>query len=54
MKTHKKGEIYPEEIKKAVVSEYIPKVNGYVKIGKKYGINADMIKDWVRLYKNKN
>lgn len=51
MKTHKKGEIYPEEIKKAVVSEYIPKVNGYVKIGKKYGINADMIKDWVRLYR---
>lgn len=50
MKTHQRGHPYPEEIKLAVVSEYIPLIYGYEKIGKKYGVNTDMIKDWVKQY----
>ena len=47
MKTRKFGDAYPHEIKAAIVAEYIPKVYGYKKIGKKYGINPDVIKHWI-------
>jgi DNA helicase-2/ATP-dependent DNA helicase PcrA len=47
MKTRKFGDAYPNEIKAAIVAEYIPKVYGYKKIGKKYGINPDVIKHWI-------
>ena len=51
MRTHQPGEVYPMAIKLAVVAEYVPNVYGYVKIGKKYGINSDVIKEWVKIYK---
>lgn len=48
MKTRKDGDLYPKEIKEAVISEYKPNVYGFKKIGKKYGINPDVIKGWVK------
>lgn len=48
MKTRQEGEKYPKEIKEAVISEYIPNIYGSKRIGKKYGINPDVIKSWVR------
>jgi len=53
MKTHQKGDVYPEDIKIAVADEYIPNIIGYKKIGKKYGIDEGIIKKWVKIYRNK-
>ena len=47
MKTRKFGDAYPYEIKAAIVAEYKPKIYGYKKIGKKYGINPDVISHWI-------
>ena len=49
MKTHKKGDLYPEDIKIAVVNEYIPNIVGFKKIEKKYGIDKSTIKQWVKI-----
>lgn len=51
MKNHKKGELYSEEIKIAIAEEYIPNINTIETIGKKYGINSDVIRPWISKYR---
>ena len=51
MKNRKPGDLYPKEIKEAVISEYVPNVYGFKKIGAKYGINPDIIKGWYKVIK---
>ena len=48
MASHKQGDLYPKEIKDAILSEYKPNIYGFKKIGKKYGISHDVIKTWWR------
>lgn len=51
MKKRKPGDIYPKDIKEAVISEYVQNVYGFKKIGAKYGITPDVIKGWYSLIK---
>lgn len=51
MKKRIPGDPYPSEIKEAVISEYVPNVYGFKKIGAKYGINPDVIIGWTKFKK---